>query len=155
MVVVKVADIATVVALSQQIPSFHQPYEAAEYERRLQDVPHLILVAYEGEKAVGFKVGYEREQGSFYSWMGGVLPAYRRRGIARQLALAQEAWATQQAYPFITFKTLNRHRAMLYFALSNGFNIMAVDSRSEIEEYRIWLRKELVPSTNCSQDNTD
>lgn len=142
--IIKKGAIATVVALSRQIPSFHHPYAAEEYERRLCTVPHLILVAYEAEQAVGFKVGYEREKGSFYSWMGGVLPAYQRQGIARQLAEAQEAWVQAQGYPFITFKTLNRHRAMLHFALNNGFNIMAVDAREEIGEYRIWLRKEFL-----------
>ncbi len=140
---IKKGDIVTVVALSKQIPSFYHPYAAEEYERRLRTVPHLILVAYEAEKAVGFKVGYEREKGSFYSWMGGVLPTHHRQGIARKLAEAQERWAKAQGYPFITFKTLNRHRAMLHFALNNGFNITAVDAREEIGEYRIWLRKGL------------
>lgn len=130
------------VALSLQIPVFHQPYQVAEYEKRLSKVPHLILVAYQADKAVGFKVGYERKVGMFYSWMGGVLPTHRRLGIARKLAVAQEEWAKTQGYPNITFKTLNRHRAMLQFAIQNGFDIIKVDTRPQLAEYRIWLQKE-------------
>lgn len=140
---VKAGDIVSVVELSKQIPAFHQPYEAEEYAKRLDDVPHLILVAYENEKAVGFKVGYERAGVGFYSWMGGVLPSHHRKGIARRLAETQETWARQQGYKSITFKTLNRHRSMLHFAIQNGFYFIKVDPRPEIEENRIWLRKDL------------
>ena len=41
----------------------------------------------------------------------------------------------------ITFKTRNVHKAMLIFALSNGFNIIAAEEREEVAANRIWLRK--------------
>jgi len=144
MIAIKQSDIETVVALSKQIPEFHSPYEAADYLKRLEGVPHLILVAFDSEKAVGFKVGYEREKGSFYSWMGAILPEYRRQGIAQQLADYQELWAKEQGYPSIIFKTRNRLKAMLTFAINNGFNITRVEERENIGEYRIWLKKDLI-----------
>ena len=139
---IKAGSIAEVVALSQQLPEFDQPHGAEEYERRLSKVPHIILLAIIDDKVVGFKVGYERD-GYFYSWMGGVLPAYRRIGIAQALADTQEKWAKQHNYPTVTFRTRNRHKAMLRFALGNGFNILAVEPRDNIDEYRIVLRKDL------------
>lgn len=148
--IIQKGDIQTVVELSKQISNFHNPYAAEEYQTRLSSAcPHLILVAYADEKPVGFKVGYEREKGYFYSWMGGVLLTYRRRGIAKQLAEAQETWAKAQGYSHIRFKTLNRHRAMLHFALQNDFHILAIESRTNIEEYRIWLQKELSATHNA------
>lgn len=133
---------AEVVALSQQIPEFDNPHGATEYEKRLNNVPNLILIAFDGEKPVGFKVGYEKERdGSFYSWMGGVLPEYRRYGIAKRLADTQETWTKEKGYQAIRFKTRNRHTAMLQFALNNGFYLIAVEPREKLAEYRIVLEK--------------
>lgn len=66
-----------VVYLSTQIPEFDRIYPKTEYEKRLLNKPHLILVAYINQKAVGYKVGYQ-DGNTFYSWVGGVLPNYRK-----------------------------------------------------------------------------
>jgi len=65
------------VALFRQIPEFVDPYPAGIYHSRLAGKLHRVLVAQAGGQPVGFKVGYERS-GFFYSWMGGVLPDWRR-----------------------------------------------------------------------------
>ncbi len=129
-------------ALSQAIPEFIDPHGAEVYRERLLSVPHLILVAEQDDKPVGFKVGYERE-GAFYSWMGGVLPGYRRLGIAQKLAKNQENWAKSQGYTTILFKTRNHHKGMLIFGLQNGFNIVGFKERESVEVHRILLRKSL------------
>ncbi len=139
---IRASNISTVVQLSQEIPELEKPYPAKEYQRRLEGVPHLILVAFEGGQAMGFKVGYERE-GYFYSWMGGVHPDFRRKGVALALAEAQEEWARAHHYSSVTFKTRNRLKAMLCFALQRGFDIIQVDPYPELGESRIWLKKEL------------
>ena len=73
------------VDLSNQIPEFDSPYALDEYEKRCEGA-HLSLNAFVDEKPVGFKVGYDRfKDGSFYSWMGGVLPKYRRQGQGKRL----------------------------------------------------------------------
>lgn len=138
--IIKVSDIATAVKISQAIPEFIGPPPTAEYEKRLSKVPHLILVAYDGTKAIGFKVGYERN-GEFYSWMGGVLPSYRRRSIARRLAQTQEEWAREQGYKSVTFKTRNQHKNMLLFALRQGFNIIGFKEKGDVLTNRIILQK--------------
>lgn len=139
---VEEADIPTCVQLSRQIPEFDGPPPEEEYRRRLTGVPHLILVAYFGKQAIGFKVGYQRD-GYFYSWMGGVLPNFRRLRIAEKLARKQETWARAQGYDSITFKTRNQHKAMLIFALKNGFNIIGFREKESVETNRILLRKSL------------
>ncbi|GJM31572.1 MAG: N-acetyltransferase [Saprospiraceae bacterium] len=139
---IRIGDITTVVQLSREIPEFIDPPTAEKYHQRLDTVPYLILVAWEVEKAVGFKVGYERD-GSFYSWMGGVLPGFRRMGIAQALADHQEAWARQHFYSSITFKTRNQHKNMLTFALRNGFDIIGFKEKETVATNRILLRKTL------------
>lgn len=140
--VISVADIAAAVAISQRIPEFVNPPSVAEYKKRLDNVPHLILVAHDGKRPVAFKVGYERE-GEFYSWMGGVLPSYRRRSVARRLAEAQEEWARKQGYKSVTFKTRNQHKNMLLFALKRGFNVVGFKEKGNVLTNRILLRKVL------------
>ncbi len=139
---IKETDIDTVVALSQQIPEFVNPHKAEEYRKRLAGVPHLVLAAFKEDQPIGFKVGYERE-GDFYSWMGGVLPGFRKIGIAQALADAQEIWAKKSGYPTITFKTRNSHKGMLIFALKNGFDIIGFEPKATTASHRILLRKQL------------
>lgn len=139
---IKEGDIATVVALSKAIPEFDNPHGVEEYEKRLTGVKHLILIAIVEGQIAGFKVGYERGE-YFYSWMGGVLPAFRRFGIAKALAETQESWAFQEGYRFLQFTTRNRHKAMLVFALLRGFYITGLEPREDIVNSRIFLEKRL------------
>ncbi len=115
-------DIETAVAVSRCIPELSNPHDVQEYHSRMRGRDSLILVAYVGEEPAGFKVGYDKfNDGSFYSWMGGVIPKFRNHHIAKKLADRQEAWALSRGYRSIRFKTRNKHKAMLMFALSNGF----------------------------------
>jgi len=71
------------------------------------------------------------------------LNEHRRKGIALALAQKQEKWAKQQGYDSVTFKTLNRHKNMLCFALRRDFYLFKIDIHDDILEYRLWLKKEL------------
>lgn len=142
MLEIKQVSIQEAYDFSLRIPEFKEPVSVAEYERRFKGMPHLILMAYVDGAAAGFKVGYERD-GYFYSWLGGVLPAYRRQKVALALAEAQEKWAKKQAYDTVTFKTRNQHKNMLIFALKRGFNIIGFTAKEEVLTNRILLRKHL------------
>ena len=144
-ITIKKGSIGAAVVLSRQLPEFTDPYDEQEYKKRLNGSPHLILIAYWDNQPAGFKVGYERHNdGSFYSWLGGVLPEFRQKGIAKKLAKTQEEWAWNQGYKKIRFKTRNRHRNMLRFAIDHAFQIIAVEPEATLEEYRIWMEKDLI-----------
>ena len=134
-----------VLQIYPEIPEMQNPHGLDEYRKRLLAAPrYLLLVAYDEEKPVGFKCGYERDSdGSFYSWMGGVAQSYRRYGIARQLAQTMESWAKEKGYASIRFKTRNSLKPMLLFALSNGFDIVKIDPKEQVADYRITLEKQL------------
>ncbi len=142
MIEIKEGDLETVVEISKKVPEFHEPHGLEVYQNRLKNAPSITLVAYVDGQPAGFKVGYERD-GYFYSWMGAILPQYRRLGLARKLAEQQEAWAKAKGYPHVTFKTRNRLKPMLIFALSRGFDIIEIQPKETIEEYRIILRKKI------------
>lgn len=113
------------------VPEFepHAAVGADEFARRLADDSALILIAFDNVAAVGFKVGYDRyHDGSWYSWLGGVLPAYRGRGIANALLERQEMWARGAGYERIYVKTRNRFGAMRAMLARAGYEIVALDA---------------------------
>lgn len=122
-VIIREGTIAECIEISEKIPEFSSGnYGEVSYLQRLSNTQYLILVAEKDQQVVGFKVGYDRyRDGSFYSWLGGVLPENRKDGIATKLANEQEKWAFEQGFSSITLKTRNRFRAMLIFSLKNGF----------------------------------
>jgi GNAT superfamily N-acetyltransferase len=140
---IRVASISEIVDLVQQIPEFSDSYPATEYIRRLSTTQQFSLIAEIDGQVAGFKVGYERTATIFYSWMGGVLPAFRRKGVARALADVQENWARQAGYQIVEFKTRNYLKPMLLFGINNGFHIYRVEPREKLADYRVYLRKQL------------
>ena len=135
--------IEDIIAIAEQIPEFENPYTFDEYKKRLSGVPFLALKAAVDGKNAGFKLGYELDGDTFYTWFGGVLPLYRQIGLAGQLANAQEGWAKARGYKRIRLKTRNYLKPMLIFAMKNGFNIVEIEERPDINENRIILQKEL------------
>jgi ribosomal protein S18 acetylase RimI-like enzyme len=136
--------IVEVVLISNEISEFDKPHDASMYKERLLDKDYLILVAEVVNQLVGFKVGYDKFQdGTFYTWMGGVKKEYRRNGIAKALATHQEDYAKSKGYDSIILKTRNRHKEMLIFALKSGFEIIEVLTMNSINEHRIILKKQL------------
>lgn len=141
---IREGDLAGALTVAEQIQEFENPYGKAEYRRRLKAVNHLILTAVMGAEPVAFKVGYDRfGDGSFYSWMGGVLNQYRRQGLAGMLANYQEQWARCQGYQYLRMKTLRRHNGMLQFALKRGFSIIRISPKKQEQHTIIWLEKSL------------
>lgn len=113
------------------VPEFepHATIDSADFESRLAHNSASILIAYDDADAVGFKVGYDRyRDGSWYSWLGGVLPGHRGRGIAQVLLEHQETWARSAGYRRIYVETRNRFGAMRAMLASAGYQIVAVDS---------------------------
>jgi predicted adenylyl cyclase CyaB len=139
---IKEGTIEQSVELSKLIPEFDDPYPKEEYEKHFSKTQYLILIAFYKNKPVGFKAGYEID-GAFYSWMGGVLPNFRNKHIAKKLAEKQQEWTKQNGFTKIKLKTKNKHKAMLLFALSDGFIITGFEEKENMNESNIILEKEL------------
>ena len=130
------------VMVSANIPEFDDTYEIPKYSKRLNSTVHLILTAYDDHNPIAFKIGYHRHSdGSFYSWMGGVLPNYRRKGIANNLADHQETWAKKKGYNSIKLQTRSKHNAMLALAINRGFQITNRNEKTSNSNTHIWMSK--------------
>ena len=140
---IKIDRLEDAVKLAHQIPEFDNPYDMDEYKKRLLS-DHLVLTAHIENEIVGFKIGYDRfNDGSFYSWMGGVLPENRNQSIAEILADYQENWAKNNGYASIRLKTRKKHEAMLSFSKKRGFVITKEIKKIPKEESRTWMEKQL------------
>jgi len=143
-IIIKEDCIDDAINVSQQIPEFEDTYIKNEYESRLKNVKHLVLTAYIDNKPVGFKIGYETQsKQNFYSWMGGILPKYRQKGIAEKLYIYQENWVKQAGYKRILLKTRSKHKSMINFLQKHGFNQMEIIPHIPDEETRILFEKKL------------
>ena len=97
------------------------------FKERYASHPKLISVlAYNNETLVGFKIGYPYNETTFYSWIGGVLPHYRQRGIANTLAQYQESAAKSQGFKTLRTKSMNRFKPMMILNLKREFNIINI-----------------------------
>lgn len=111
-------------ALSDRIfTDFDPGYFADRLPRR--DGLALHIAESDASAALGYKLGYRQEESVFYSWMGGVRPEARGRGIAAALMAAQHEWAAAQGYRWIETRTRAGNQAMLRANRRAGFAIIA------------------------------
>jgi len=98
----------------------------------------LMLVAWSGESAVGFKIGYQRNATAFYSAKGGVREAYRRRGVARALLYAMLDVARVRGYERFVYDTFpNKHPGMTVMGLDEGFRVIEAGYSPRYRDYRL------------------
>ncbi|MBN1327393.1 MAG: GNAT family N-acetyltransferase [Candidatus Cloacimonetes bacterium] len=133
-----------ILSIFERIPEFNQNLTRKEVIYRLSDNSAQLYLACLKGKTVGFKVGYDRfKDGSYYYWLGGVLPEYRRRGIAGLLLESMESKAKEKNFEYLVVKSRNRFPEMIQFLLANGFTIRDVEPRDKIEDYRLLFRKKI------------
>lgn len=127
------------------LPEFGAARTEIDYRQRLGDAPNLILVAEVDGALAGYKVGYAQSEDVFYSWLGGVLPAYRRLGLAQRLLEYQQQWVAQQGYGAIEVRSKNKFPGMLILLIKNGYKIVAVEANAPLDQRKITFRKEITP----------
>ena len=86
----------------------------------------LTMVASLDDRQVGFYIGFELKPSVYFSWLYGVLPDFRRTGIAAQLMDAVQAWVAQHGYESIRFECHNQHRPMLHLAISQEYDVVGL-----------------------------
>ncbi len=103
----------------------------------------LIVLCYNENQIVGFKIGYRYNNTTFYSWAGGVLSEFRRHGIAHKLAQLQEQRVKEKGYMKMRTKSMNRFKPMMILNLKNGFNIKSMYT-NDVDQTKIIFEKDIV-----------
>jgi len=154
--------------ISEDVPSFARPepllfieevgFEALDTIRRINRVIFdeervintfdredlLMLLATVGDEPAGFKVGYREDRDTFYSAKGGVLPAFRRRGISRRLLYEMMDRVRAQGYTTLAYDTFpNMHPGMTVLGLAEGFRLTRADYNATYDDYRLRFEKKL------------
>lgn len=102
----------------------------------------LTLLCYHQKQLIGFKIGYKYNASTFYSWVGGVLPDYRKNGIGKQLSQLQEQVIKRKGYNTLRTKSMNRFKPMMILNLKNGFDIKSIYT-NETGQTKIVFEKQL------------
>ena len=104
----------------------------------------LMLIAYVEDEPVGFKVGYRESRTTFYSAKGGVLPAWRRRGISRYLLHVMMERVRKNGYRRFAYDTFpNKHPGMTVLGLAEDFQVTRADYNTTYKDYRLRFEKQL------------
>ena len=118
-------DLPVIVELYNQI--FRPSRDRASFERRFRGRYNILrLLARLGPDPVGFFLGFELKPTVFFSWFYGVLPEYRRMGIASQLMEVVHEWAKQHEYESVRLECHNSHRPMLHLCIAKGYDIVGI-----------------------------
>jgi len=143
-IVVKEVLIEEAVKVNASIVEFDEPYSKEYFEERYKGKEKLIIIAYLDNQPAGYMVGYDKfGDGSFYCWMAGVSPKFRKKGVLKALMGYLEKWSKKKGYNKIKVKTRNNRREMLAYLVKYGFYFTEVDQRPEIKDNRILLEKDM------------
>lgn len=110
---------------------------------RLTRMPAASVFLMRGEMGlpIAFKAGYASAQGRYYSWLGGVHPDHRRRGLAGELMRQQHRWLVEQGYSLVETLARRENTAMALLNLQHGFVIGGM--RTEAESVKVLFSKTL------------
>ena len=110
---------------------------------RLSHLPEatVAMATTDGGTMVGFKIGYAQTRQRYYSWLGGVHPDFRRRGIAAGLMEQQHRWAAAAGFTEVETGTTPDNAAMLQ--LNQRFGFEMIGSYARKGRPRVLLAKQL------------
>jgi GNAT superfamily N-acetyltransferase len=114
-----------VVKLIQALPEFPHKTTADEIIQRTNKPHAQILVATVESQSAGFLVSYPDSDDVYYNWITGVLPDYRRQGLADRLMNHFEHYSEINGFTICRVKTMNRYRSMLLLLINRGYDIVS------------------------------
>ncbi len=104
----------------------------------------LMLLAFLEDRPVGFKIGYRENRFVFYSAKGGVLPEFRRRGLARRMLHVMMDEARARGYLRFAYDTFpNKDQGMTILGLNEGFRVIKADFNKTYKDWRLRLEMRL------------
>ncbi|HWB09499.1 MAG TPA: GNAT family N-acetyltransferase [Pirellulales bacterium] len=135
----------------------YRPAKDTEFFRRrfLGRYNGLRLIASLDERPVGFFLGFELKPSVFFSWLYGVLPDFRRKGIASQLMDAVHTWAAEHGYAWIRFECQNEHRPMLHLAIARGYNLVGIRWDPDLGTNLVIFEKELPQEESAAGEEAE
>lgn len=111
-----------------------------------------LLVALDGKKLVGTAAILQKSSNSWYTsgpyaYLGfaGVIPAYKGRGIYKDLTLKREEYARQRGFSVLVFNTNEKNQRVQQVAKKNGFVYVDYKMSSTRDHFDVYMAKWLTP----------
>ena len=118
-------DLPVIVRLYNQI--YRPGRDEASFRRRYLGRHNILqMVAQVEGRPVGFFMGFELKPTTFFAWFYGVLPDFRRQGIATQLMEAVHDWAREHEYESVRLECHNSARSMLHLAIALDYIVAGI-----------------------------
>jgi GNAT superfamily N-acetyltransferase len=118
-------DLPVIVDLYNQ--TYRPLRDVESFKRRFKGRYNILrMIARIKDRPVGFFLGFELKPTAFFAWFYGVLPDFRRQGIATQLMEAVHAWAKEEGYESVRLECHNNARAMLHLAITLDYIIAGI-----------------------------
>ena len=118
-------DLPVIVDLYNQI--YRPPRDVESFRRRFRGrYNDLRMIARIKDQPIGFFMGFELKPTTFFAWFYGVLPDFRRQGIATQLMEAVHEWSREQEYESVRLECHNSARSMLHLAIALGYIVAGI-----------------------------
>ena len=117
-----------------------------EISAGLQGREPLVLAAFTDDgRVVAYKLGYRtgNRRERFYSWLGGVHPAHRRKGLSLEMTRIQHELAAQTGARYVETHTWGHNQAMLIVNLRCGMTVIGTIAGPDRPGVKVILRKEL------------
>ncbi len=107
--------------------------------------PHVLGAFAADGGCVGYKIAYRtgNRRECLYSWLGGVHPFHRRKGLARAMLRLQHEHAKANGYQYIETHTWGDNREMLILNLQEGFIAVGTLSDNTRTGAKLVLRRTL------------
>jgi len=127
---------------------YNQIYRPAKdvdsFRRRFRGRYNILrMIARIQDRPVGFFLGFELKPTTFFAWFYGVLPDFRRQGIASQLMDAVHEWAKDHEYESIRLECHNAARAMLHLSIEMNYTIAGIRWEAERADNLVIFEKSL------------
>jgi GNAT superfamily N-acetyltransferase len=118
-------DLPVIVDLYNQI--YRPSRDVDSFHRRFRGRYNILqMIARIKDQPVGFFLGFELKPTAFFAWFYGVLPDFRRQGIATQLMEAVHEWAREHEYESVRLECHNSARSMLHLAIALGYIVSGI-----------------------------
>jgi len=118
-------DLPVIVDLYNQI--YRPSRDVDSFRRRFRGRYNILrMIARIKDQPVGFFLGFELKPTTYFAWFYGVLPEFRRQGIATQLMEAVHAWARDSEYESVRLECHNAARSMLHLAIALDYIVAGI-----------------------------
>lgn len=114
------------------LPEFTHKTTAQEIRDKIKGKDHDFIIVHDNDKPAGFLVAYNHDEKTYYNWLMGVLPEFRRKDYGRQLIEKFESIAREKGYSAVQVKTMDKFKAMQHLLANLKYEKIGLDDKGKI-----------------------